>query len=266
MSPENHENVLILFPSRIMTRGEFGGIRGDLDQTGEGPLRRYRSIVLGRGSLWSLFSYELVTTLVGSLGGKAGARLRRFFYPFFLGPTGRKIIIGESVSFRHPRKIRIGERSIIGDGATLDARGEGASISLGRRVSIGTETVLNCRGGSLEMEDNVDIGDRCRLGSLEGLFIGGNSVIGREVCLSGAGHSAERTDTPIIRQPVTCKGPIRIGRDVTIGEGSTILDGVSVGARCRIEPGSLVNRDVPDGTTVGGVPASVRGGGQGEGG
>lgn len=241
-----------------MTRRRFGGIRRDLDQSHESPLQRYQSVVLGKGPLWSLLVYELVTSIFGSIGGRAGTRLRRLFYPLLLQETGRRVIIGQNVSIRHPGKIRIGDRSIIGDFATLDARGEGASITIGRRASVGENTVINSRGGSLALEDNVDIGDRCRIGSLEGLFIGENTVIGRAVCLSGASHSTERLDIPIIKQPITCKGPIHIGRDVTIGEGATVLDGVTVGSRCRIEPGSLVNRDVPENTRVGGVPASAR--------
>jgi acetyltransferase-like isoleucine patch superfamily enzyme len=49
--------------------------------------------------------------------------------------------------------------------------------------------------------------------------------------------------------------PIVIGDRVFIGTRSTILLGVTVGNDCIIAAGSLVNRDVPSGTIVGGVPA-----------
>lgn len=50
------------------------------------------------------------------------------------------------------------------------------------------------------------------------------------------------------------RGPIQIGRDVTIGAGSTILPGVVIGDGATISAMSLVNKDVPPGAFVGGVP------------
>lgn len=50
------------------------------------------------------------------------------------------------------------------------------------------------------------------------------------------------------------RGPVVIGRDVTIGANCTILPGVVIGDGATISALSLVNRDVPPGAFVGGVP------------
>ncbi|MET7375526.1 DapH/DapD/GlmU-related protein [Micromonospora arida] len=51
--------------------------------------------------------------------------------------------------------------------------------------------------------------------------------------------------------------PISIGDDVYIGVRSIIMPGVRIGDRCIIGAGSVVTRDVPDGSVAAGVPARV---------
>lgn len=50
------------------------------------------------------------------------------------------------------------------------------------------------------------------------------------------------------------KGPVNIGAQVVIGANTTILPGVTIGDGAVISACSLVNRDVPAGAFVGGVP------------
>jgi acetyltransferase-like isoleucine patch superfamily enzyme len=45
-----------------------------------------------------------------------------------------------------------------------------------------------------------------------------------------------------------------VGPDVTIGANTTVLPGVVIGAGAMVSAMSLVNRDVPPGALVGGVP------------
>ncbi len=50
------------------------------------------------------------------------------------------------------------------------------------------------------------------------------------------------------------KGPVRIGRDVSIGANVTILPGVVIGDGATVSAMSLVNHDVPAGEFWGGIP------------
>jgi len=52
-------------------------------------------------------------------------------------------------------------------------------------------------------------------------------------------------------------GCIRIGNNVFVGTGTTILYNVSIGSNVIIGAGSLVNRDIPDNCVAAGVPARV---------
>ena len=61
------------------------------------------------------------------------------------------------------------------------------------------------------------------------------------------------------------KGSVAIGSNTYIGAQCVIVAGVTIGSRCVIAANSLVNRDVPDGTIVGGTPARRLGHVEGEG-
>ncbi|TIL82183.1 MAG: CatB-related O-acetyltransferase [Mesorhizobium sp.] len=58
-------------------------------------------------------------------------------------------------------------------------------------------------------------------------------------------------------QYLRSRGPIRVGNDVWIGTRATILSGVTIGDGAIIAAGSVVTKDVPPYTLVGGNPAKV---------
>lgn len=82
--------------------------------------------------------------------------------------------------------------------------------------------------------------------------IGENCFIGPRTCIYTACHSLN----PVERNTPTCFGkPVIIGKNVWIGGGCTILPGVNIGDNAVIAAGSVVCKDVLEGTVVGGNPA-----------
>jgi acetyltransferase-like isoleucine patch superfamily enzyme len=51
--------------------------------------------------------------------------------------------------------------------------------------------------------------------------------------------------------------PITVGNNVYIGIRSIIMPGVNIGNYCIIAAGSVVTKDIPDGTVAGGVLAKI---------
>jgi acetyltransferase-like isoleucine patch superfamily enzyme len=54
-----------------------------------------------------------------------------------------------------------------------------------------------------------------------------------------------------------CTGNVKIGKGVLIGANTTVLPGVTIGDGAVVSACSLVNKDVPAGAFVGGVPAKI---------
>ncbi len=80
----------------------------------------------------------------------------------------------------------------------------------------------------------------------ETAVLGDNCLVSHGVTLGGTGK--ETGD----RHP-------KIGNFVSLGAGCTVLGNIKVGDCAVVTPGSVVNKNVPVYTCVGGVPATVLG-------
>jgi acetyltransferase-like isoleucine patch superfamily enzyme len=128
-------------------------------------------------------------------------------------------------------------------------------------VRIGPQTRIY---GKMEIEGvgdvlaNVSIGAQCLLTTPIYLNASGEIRIGDCVTL---GHHVvvitddHRMDDPERRGGERFSRPVIMEAGVWVGARATILPGVTLGRGCVVAAGSLVNRDVPAHTLVGGVPA-----------
>lgn len=68
-------------------------------------------------------------------------------------------------------------------------------------------------------------------------------------------HDVVLGDLSQVASGAVLTGGVRIGRGAFVGAGATVLPGVNVGEWATVGAGAVVNRDVPSGVTVVGVPA-----------
>lgn len=106
----------------------------------------------------------------------------------------------------------------------------------------------------------VSIGSNSRIG-LGNVLIGpvkvGNQVIfAQNVVLSGLNHGYEDIDTPIRLQKVTT-AQITVEDEVWIGANAVLTAGITIGKHSVVAGGSVVVKDVPPYTVVGGNPAKI---------
>lgn len=108
-------------------------------------------------------------------------------------------------------------------------------------------------GDEIRVGRNVFVNQNCTFYDLGGLDIADDVMIGPNVSIITAGHPLE----PSRRRAATSGRPIAIEKGVWIAVGATIIGGVTVGENSVVAAGSVVTRDVPANTLVGGNPARV---------
>jgi acetyltransferase-like isoleucine patch superfamily enzyme len=86
--------------------------------------------------------------------------------------------------------------------------------------------------------------------------IGNQVIMAQHVVLSGLNHQYEDISLPIRQQPVTTR-PIVVEDDCWIGANAVITAGVTIGQHSVVAGGSIVTRDVPPFSVVGGNPARL---------
>lgn len=154
-----------------------------------------------------------------------------------------------------------------------------ACVNLGVREDIQIGSRFVCRGtlrregfgGNLRIGDDVYLGDYSVISCADELTIGNNVAISFNVCIFdnnshpvGAADRREQAWAIIhrgghSREVGIVSAPVRIGDDVWLGFGSTILKGVTIGVGAVVGAGSVVTSDVAPHAVVVGNPARVVG-------
>ncbi|PKG22667.1 sugar O-acetyltransferase [Niallia nealsonii] len=125
--------------------------------------------------------------------------------------------------------------------------------SYGKNISV--QAPFNCDNGK-----NIHVGDdflsnyNLTILDIAPVRIGNNVMIGPNV------------DIYTVNHPMTAEGrrnylaqgfPVTIGNDVWIGGKVSIMPGVTIGNNVVVAAGSVVTKNVPDNSLIGGVPAKI---------
>lgn len=108
-------------------------------------------------------------------------------------------------------------------------------------------------GRNIRVGERVFINQNCTFYALADIVIGDDVMIGPNVSLLTSEHPV----APSQRRACLLGKPIVIEKGVWIAAGATIIGGVTVGENSVVAAGSVVTRDVPANTLVGGNPAKV---------
>ena len=148
--------------------------------------------------------------------------------------------------------------------ATLYGEGQ---IHLGAGTMVSTWCTL--AAGYSPDQDTVPpralvIGDRCVIGMRSGIVahesieIGDDVVIASGVSILDHDHRTHVSDGHLVVENLEfTTAPIRIGSNVWLGDKVTVLKGVTIGDDVIVAANAVVTKDVPSGTVVGGIPATV---------
>lgn len=108
-------------------------------------------------------------------------------------------------------------------------------------------------GNEIRIGRNVFVNQNCTFYGLGGLDIADDVMIGPNVSIITSGHPIKPSER---RNGVIAK-PIVIERNVWIAAGAIIIGGVTVGENSVVSAGSVVTKNVPPNTLVGGNPARI---------
>lgn len=117
-------------------------------------------------------------------------------------------------------------------------------------------------GAFVEIQKGARIGNRCKISShsfiCEGVTIEDEVFVGHNVTFTNDLYPRATTSDGRLQgdSDWSCI-PTRVKSQSSIGSGSTILCGVTIGEQAVVGAGSVVTRDVPDGAVVAGNPARI---------
>lgn len=201
------------------------------------------------------------TVLMGIILEKSIMCLRGFINKLFFKKSHGILFIGKNVKLKCKRNIAFKGTTLIEDGVKIDALSKGG-IEIGENFSIGRNSIIECTGVLRELGEKLTIGKNVGIAanafiSMRGpVTIGNDCIFGPNVKIHAENHIFDKIDIPIRMQGATRKG-IEIGDDCWIGSNVTILDGVKIGKGCVIAAGAVINKDIPDYSIAGGVPAKI---------
>jgi acetyltransferase-like isoleucine patch superfamily enzyme len=146
------------------------------------------------------------------------------------------------------------------DGACVGANTRVWQFATVRRGAVvGADCVI---GQGAFVDTDVQVGDRCKLENYvsahRGARVEDNVFLGPGVILTN--DHWPRATTPEGELKTECDWkcePVTVSRGASVGAGSILMPGVSIGSRAMVGAGSIVTRDVEPQMVVVGSPARV---------
>jgi len=157
--------------------------------------------------------------------------------------------------------VALGPACRLGAGVRLRRRfieGQRGRIQLGGGADLGDGVLLDTWGGDITVGRQVFIGPYVVIYGHGGVVIGDQTLISMHCRILSSNHAVPAFGTDIRSQPNTVL-PTKIGRDVWLGAGATVLGGVTIGDGCVVGAGAVVTKTLPPGAIAMGVPALVKG-------
>jgi acetyltransferase-like isoleucine patch superfamily enzyme len=183
-------------------------------------------------------------------------------------------VIGLMRKVIHQRREAGNRRSAerIGDGTRLpgvvERRAERAKITIGSQCLIQGQLVVERDDSALDIGDNVLVGGGTVIDCALSIVIERDVLISYECVIADSDNHSIYPEQRVGDLALWMNGrqnnwqlaemaPIRICEGAWIGARSIILKGVTIGAGAVVGMGSVVTKDVPPRTVVGGNPARV---------
>ena len=137
-----------------------------------------------------------------------------------------------------------------------------ASVSIGEDTYIRRDVCIEALAvpGNvvLAIGDRVQVGYYVRFVALNGVFVGDDAGIGHGCTVTDTVHVFKDDDAPSgWKAPLRVGRPLRIGAGAWLGNNSVVTGGLEIGEGAITAPNSVINRNVPPETIVGGNPARV---------
>lgn len=178
------------------------------------------------------------------------------------GSAKGMFLIGKGVTIRQASYIHVGKNFIAQDHCEINGLSQ-KGLVFGDKVTIGSYAIIrptNLYGGEagvgLKVGNNSSIGPYSYIGCSGYIEIGENVMMSPRVSIYSENHNFSETDRPMIEQGVT-RSFVIIEDDCWIAANAVILAGVTVGKGSVIAAGSIVTKDVPPYSIVGGNPARI---------
>lgn len=170
-------------------------------------------------------------------------------YTFWISPEfkviGKGSVILSSIHLVGGKYIILGENVVIGKGVDLTAWDNYGSDVFYPEILIGN----NCK-----------IGDDCHITAINKIVLGKNVLLGKKITITDNSHGKidfAALNLPPCGRQLFSKGNVVINDGVWIGDKATILPGVEIGENAIIGANSVVTKNIPKNSVVGGNPAQI---------
>lgn len=136
--------------------------------------------------------------------------------------------------------------------------GEGFKAMYNLRIEAWDEYKGQRFSPEISIGNNVILNSDVHIGAIRKIVIHDNVLIASRVFISDHFHgdtTIESLKLPPAERPLVSKGPVIIGKNVWIGEGASILPGITIGEGSIIGANAVVTKSFPAYSIIAGVPA-----------